>query len=56
VALIRATYSHYREQTGARFWNTRGGKTNYLRVLVLLSMGITIILMLIITGLNSSGN
>ena len=44
-ALARATYNHYKQESGPRFWNTRGGKTNYFRLLVLASMGVTVIVM-----------
>ncbi|RYD72882.1 MAG: hypothetical protein EOP55_18065 [Sphingobacteriales bacterium] len=45
LILAKSTYKKYRNESGPRFWNTRGGKTNYYRLVVVVSLFITVMVM-----------
>jgi hypothetical protein len=46
--LIKSSYKRYEKEYGKKTWKLDGSRTGYLRVLVLLSITITIVLMLIL--------
>jgi len=48
--LIRSTYKKYAKEYGEKKWKLDGSRTNYLRVLTLLSITITVVIMLILKG------
>jgi hypothetical protein len=46
--LLRSTYRHYEKRSGKMLWRLEGSTINYLCILVLTSMCITITIMLLI--------
>jgi magnesium-transporting ATPase (P-type) len=46
--LTTTTYRYFQKESGKREWKNQGGRTNYFRILVLVSLGITIAAVMII--------
>lgn len=46
--LIKLTYKKFANQQGEQVWKAGGGRTNYFRILALVSIAVTIMVMIIL--------